>query len=302
MSVRSPRYASRSRAAQARRLYTPGHPSLEASSPVRSTMNIAIAALAFLPLTAGGCSGLRTAAPWPQGTLVDLTHTFDADTVYWPTAPGFELHADFEGETQGGWFYESNTLSTSEHGGTHLDAPVHFAEGALSTDEIPLRRLVGPASVLDVSEACAADRDHEIGVDEIEAWEARHGRLREGAIVLFRTGFDRHWPDPQRYLGTSARGPEAVAALRFPGLSAQAARLLAVSRRVGAVGIDTASLDPGQSKTFPAHRILFRHDIPGFENVKGLDALPPTGATVIALPMKIRSGSGGPLRVIAVVP
>jgi len=265
-------------------------------------------ALASLALASSACSGgLRaptTPPPFPpsEARLIDLTHPFDEDTLYWPTAPGFSLHSDFEGETDGGWFYESNTLTTSEHGGTHLDAPVHFAEGGLSTDEIPLRRLVGPAVVIDVPRDCSMDRDHAIGGDEIVAWEARHGRLNRGAIVLFRTGFDAFWPDAERYLGTRARGPDGVAALRFPGLSPEAARLLADAREVGAVGIDTASLDPGRSRTFAAHRILFRRGIPGFENVKALDALPPTGATVVALPMKIGSGSGGPLRIIAILP
>jgi kynurenine formamidase len=259
----------------------------------------AVALLGILLLA--GC--LTTgASPELSGDLVDLTHSFDAETIYWPTAPGFELHVDFEGRTEGGWFYESNTLRTSEHGGTHLDAPVHFAEGRPSTAEIPLERLVAKAVVIDVSAACAADRDHAITPIEIEAWEQAHGRIPDGAIVLFHTGFDRHWPDAEAYLGTAQRGPEGVAALRFPGLSAGAARWLVERRVVAAVGIDTASLDPGRSKTFDAHRILFARDVPGFENVTGLGALPPVGATVIALPMKIRSGSGGPLRIIAVLP
>jgi kynurenine formamidase len=237
-----------------------------------------------------------------DGRLVDLTHDFAADTIYWPTALGFSLHSDFEGQTEGGWFYESNTLQTSEHGGTHLDAPVHFAEGHRSTDEIPLTRLVAQAVLIDVSAACAADRDHAISPAEIERWEGKYGAIPEGSIVLFRTGFDQHWPDPEAYLGTPLRGPEGVAALRFPGLSPEAAQWLVEQRRIAAVGIDTASLDPGRSTTFEAHRILFAQDIPGFENVTGLEALPPVGATVVALPMKIRSGSGGPLRIIAILP
>ena len=237
-----------------------------------------------------------------EATLIDLTHTFDEQTVYWPTAPGFELHSEFEGDTEGGWFYESNTLSTSEHGGTHLDAPVHFAKNAHSTDQIPLERLVAPAAVIDVAAACQADRDHAITVSEIKAWEIVHGPLREDEIVLFRTGFDEYWPDAQNYLGTNQKGVAGVGLLRFPGLSAEAATWLAQTRRVAAVGIDTASLDPGQSKTFLAHRILFRQNIPGFENLTALGTLPARGATMIALPMKVGSGSGGPLRAIAILP
>jgi kynurenine formamidase len=262
-----------------------------------ATASLLVAALLLV-----GCTTPPEPRPGPNGRLVDLTHAFGDDTLYWPTAPGFALHTDFEGETEGGWFYESNTLRTSEHGGTHLDAPVHFAEGRSSTDEIPLERLVAAAVVIDVSAACAADRDHAITLEELEAWEAEHGRIPDASIVLFRTGFDRHWPDAEAYLGTARRGAEGVAALHFPGLSPDAARWLAERREIAAVGIDTASLDPGRSKTFEAHRILFAREIPGFENVAGLGALPPVGATVIALPMKIRSGSGGPLRIIAVLP
>ena len=104
---------------------------------------IVLVSLTGLALASFGCSLSSGSLTSREPTLIDLTHVFDAETVYWPTAPGFAFHSDFEGETEGGWFYESNTLSTSEHGGTHLDAPVHFAEGGLSTDEIPLRRLVG---------------------------------------------------------------------------------------------------------------------------------------------------------------
>jgi kynurenine formamidase len=255
-----------------------------------------------LALLVGCVSPGSLTTPGLHGRLVDLSHDFSADTVYWPTAPGFELHSDFEGQTEGGWFYESNTLRTSEHGGTHLDAPVHFAEGRSSTDQIALERLVAQAVVIDVVAACEADRDHAVTVGELEAWETRYGRIPDGAIVLIHTGFDRRWPDAEAYLGTALRGPAGVAALHFPGLSAEAARWLAEEREIAAVGIDTASLDPGRSETFQAHRILFAREIPGFENVARLDTLPPVGATVIALPMKIRSGSGGPLRIIAVVP
>ena len=237
-----------------------------------------------------------------DGRLVDLTHAFDARTLYWPTAPGFELTSDFEGTTEGGWFYESNTLRTSEHGGTHLDAPVHFAAGRHSTDEISLERLIAPAVVVDVSADAARDRDYAIRIADLERWEARHGRLPDGVIVLFRTGFGARWPDAASYLGTAERGAAAVAKLHFPGIAPETARWLADEREIGAVGIDTASIDPGQSTRFEAHRILYEQNIPGFENVAHLDRLPATGFTIIALPMKIRSGSGGPLRIIAVVP
>ena len=242
------------------------------------------------------------AAAFEDGTVIDLTHGYDSDTVYWPTASGFELKSDFKGTAPGGYYYEANTLCTAEHGGTHLDAPIHFAEGGQHTDEIPLDRLIGPAVVVDVSVPVAADRDYQVAVADFETWEAAHGRLPDGIIVLLRTGFSRFWPDPDAYLGTSARGPDAVAALHFPGLGPDAARWLVAERNIHAIGIDTASIDHGPSTGFESHRILFAANIPAFENVAQLERLPPSGFDVIALPMKIRGGSGGPLRIIAILP
>lgn len=232
---------------------------------------------------------------------IDLSHDFAADTIYWPTAPGFELRVDAKGPTEKGYWYESNTITTSEHGGTHLDAPVHFAKDGWTSDAIPLDRLVGPAVVVDVTAACAANRDHEVAVADLLAFEAAHGAIPEGAIVLLRTGFGRFWPDRVAYMGTDQRGLEATFLLRFPGLSPTAAKWL-VARKVRAVGIDTPSIDFGRSRMFFAHRELYAANVPAFENVANLEQVPPTGATVVALPMKIRGGSGGPLRIVAAVP
>jgi kynurenine formamidase len=230
---------------------------------------------------------------------IDLTHTFDDRTIYWPTASGFELKRDSKGMTPGGYWYEANTLRTAEHGGTHLDAPVHFAENAAAADVIPVERFVGPAVVVDATAQCRAERDYEIRVEDLQAFEARHGAIPRGAIVLLRTDWSRRWPDAEAYLGTAARGQEAALQLHFPGLHPAAARWLATERAVDAVGIDTASIDHGPSRLFHSHRELFKRGIPVFENVANLDRLPAVGATVVALPMKIGGGSGGPLRIIA---
>ena len=235
-------------------------------------------------------------------TLVDLTHAFDADTIYWPTEEGFVLERGPAGVTPGGYYYEAHRFRAAEHGGTHLDAPIHFAAGHQTTDAIPLERLVGPAVVVDVSRACAADRDHAVAIEDVAAFETAHGRIPDGAIVLLRTDFARFWPDRARYLGTAERGAEAVAKLHFPGLSEAAARWLVAERRVHAVGIDTASIDPGISTRFETHRALFAENVPAFENLANLDRLPPRGFEIGALPMKIAGGSGGPLRAIALVP
>src|SRR5262245_1286230 len=242
-------------------------------------------------------------APHPLSarTWIDLTHTFDRTTIYWPTASGFELTADSKGMTAGGYWYEANTFRTAEHGGTHLDAPVHFAENAPAADAIPVDRFVGPAVVVDVSDRCRADADYEIRVEDLRAFEAQHGTIPAGAIVLLRTGWSARWPDAATYLGTAARGQEAALQLHFPGLHPTAARWLATERTINAVGIDTASIDHGPSRLFFSHRELFKHGIPAFENVADLDRLPAVGAIVVALPMKIGGGSGGPLRIIASV-
>jgi kynurenine formamidase len=239
--------------------------------------------------------------PWAGYEVVDLTHPFDADTVFWPTEEGFRLETGFEGETEGGYYYLSNRYAAADHGGTHLDAPRHFARGRATAEAVPLSRLMGPACVIDVSARAQADRDFRLGATDIEAWETAHGTIPAGCIVLMNTGYARHWPDRSRYMGTDKRGAEGVAALHFPGFSEESARLLA-ERGVAAVGIDTPSIDYGQSQDFRVHRYLYARDIPGFENVAALSALPPTGGFVIALPMKIANGSGAPLRIIALVP
>lgn len=234
--------------------------------------------------------------------LVDLSHTFDKQTVYWPTGEGFQLRVDAAGVTARGYYYASNTFTAAEHGGTHLDAPIHFFAEQRTADQIPLEQLVAAAVVVDVRKPCAANRDYEITVGDLRAWEEQHGRTLAETIVLLRTGFAAHWPDPAAYLGTAEKGPEAVAQLHFPGLAPQAAAWLAEHRAIKAVGIDTASIDHGQSQDFGSHVKLCQHNVPILENVKLSDDLPAEGFLILALPMKIGGGSGGPARIVAVLP
>jgi kynurenine formamidase len=264
-------------------------------------------AIGAVMLAAVGCISVHveevaSARAAPARALVDLTHVFDAETVYWPTEEGFVLERGSAGVTAGGYYYEAHRFHAAEHGGTHLDAPIHFAAGRSTVDALPVEKLVGPAVVVDVSAACAKDRDYAVSVADLEAFEAAHGRIEDGSIVLLRTGWGRFWPDRARYLGTAERGQAAVAKLHFPGLGAAAARWLVAERRIHAVGIDTASIDPGVSTTFEAHRALSEHDVPALENLAQLELLPPRGFDVTALPMKIGGGSGAPLRAIAIVP
>ncbi len=241
-------------------------------------------------------------AVFPRGTIVDLSHAYGADTVFWPTADPFRLEVVNDGMTEAGYYYAANNFATAEHGGTHLDAPVHFAQGREAVDQIPLEHLIGPAVVVDVNVAAEQDPDYLVGVADFEAFEAANGRIPDGAILLIRTGFSSRWPDAASYLGTAERGEAAVPKLHFPGLAPEAARWLLEQRSIHALGIDTASIDNGQSTTFETHRILYEANIPGFENLDALDRLPPTGAFIVALPMKIAGGSGAPLRAIAIVP
>jgi kynurenine formamidase len=231
--------------------------------------------------------------------LVDLTYAFNQDTVYWPNAEGFRHRKDGWNVTPAGYWYAAGEFSSAEHGGTHVDSPIHFAQGKLTVDKIPVGRLVGPAVLIDVSAAASRNRDYRATGADVLAWEKAHGKIPSDAIVLFRTGWGRYWPDRKRYLGSDVPGD--VDHLHFPGISKEAAELL-VRRGVAGVGVDTASIDHGPSKDFIVHQILNQADIYGLENVANLERLPAKGATVIALPMKIENGSGAPARVIAVLP
>jgi kynurenine formamidase len=233
--------------------------------------------------------------------VIDLTHPFDAATIYWPTEEGFVLEKEFAGKTEQGYYYAANRFRTAEHGGTHIDAPVHFHAGGETVDRVSLDRLMGPAVLVDVSGKCGRDRDYEVGVADFTTWEKANGRIPDGAIVILRTGFGAFWPDRARYLGTAERGKAAVAKLHFPGLGVEGARWLLEQRRIKAVGLDTASIDRGRSTLFETHRALFARGVPALENLANLDRLPATGFTVIALPMKIAGGSGAPLRAAAIV-
>jgi kynurenine formamidase len=259
---------------------------------------VALAGVALLgPGRPGGAQtvDLRTAR------VVDLTHTFDDKTIYWPTSPtAFELKRLHFGPSDAGYFYSANTFCTPEHGGTHLDAPIHFAERGPAVDQVPLERLIGPAVVIDVARPAAADADYRLSLEDVRAWERRRGPVPTGAIVLLRTGWSARWPDRKRYFGDDAAGD--ASRLHFPSYGEEAARYLVEARKAGALGVDTASIDYGLSKDFIVHRIANGAGVPGLENLTHLDALPERGAWIVALPMKIGGGSGAPLRAVAFLP
>jgi kynurenine formamidase len=272
-------------------------------APARSALHVCLALAGALLLAASACRSSTEAPPaaGPAARYVDLTHELGADSIFWPTGETFRLDKVADGVTEKGYYYASNNFSGNEHGGTHIDAPVHFAQGHWTVDQIPLDRLIGAAVVVDVSGPSGTNADYQVGVPDFAAWEQAHGQIESGSIVLIRTDFSKRWPDARAYLGTAEHGDAAVAKLHFPGLHPDAAKWLAATRQVKAVGLDTASIDFGQSTLFESHRILYDQNIPAFENLTALDQLPPRGATVFALPMKIKGGSGGPLRAIAVI-
>ena len=259
-----------------------------------------LAAVALF-LTVGCATAPRPPIDLGNANVVDLTYPFDKNTLYWPNAPGgFELKQLAFGKTAGGYFYASYSFCAPEHGGTHLDAPIHFAQGAPTVDQIPPRQLIAPAAVIDVSSKASTDPDYRLTVGDVADWEQRNGAIQPGTIVLLRTGWGARYPDRKKYFGDDT--PGATDKLHFPSYSEDAARYLVSNRHVAALGVDTASIDYGQSKDFIVHTIAMAANVPGLENVANLDRVPERGAWVIALPMKIGGGSGAPLRIVAVVP
>ena len=237
-----------------------------------------------------------------NGQWIDLSHDFSENTIYWPTANSFKKSTVFEGYTDKGFYYSAYNFSAAEHGGTHVDAPIHFFEKRNTVDAIPVQQLIGPGVVIRIAKKVVTDRNYQLSVGDIQAWEKEHGTIPDNAIVLIDTGSSKFWPNREDYMGTAERGPEAVKKLKFPGIHPTTAKFLVTKRKIKAVGLDTPSLDYGGSTLFETHRILFENNIPGFENVANLDKLPVKGAMIIALPMKIKGGSGGPLRIVALLP
>ncbi|HVC43423.1 MAG TPA: cyclase family protein [Candidatus Binataceae bacterium] len=269
-------------------------------------MSLRLRAVALALFAGAGVTRISRAARGARGAsidrskIVDLTYTFDAHTIYWPTEPPFVRQVEHFGPQPGGWFYAAGTYAAHEHGGTHMDAPVHFNRAGLTIDKVPLTQLIGPAAVIDFSPRAARDRDATLNLDDLDRWEAAHGPLPDGAIVVARSGWGRFWPDRERYLGTAQPGDAAH--LRFPGFALEAVDYLLTRRNVAALAIDTASIDPGVATDFAVHRRWLGANRPGFENVANAEQLPAAGATIFCIPMKIGEGSGAPARIFALLP
>lgn len=250
------------------------------------------------PIEAG--SGSTAGKP---GHILDMTYAFDGNTIYWPNAVPFNLTSESQGMTERGYWYAANFYSASEHGGTHADAPLHFARNGRTIDQIPLEEWIGPAVKIDAREQCARDRDYLLSVEDIKNWEEKYGRIPAGAWVIMYTGIGtQYYPDPERVLGTAKKGLAALSNLSFPGFSLESAEFLTKERNIAGIAIDTPSIDYGRSQDFRVHRVICGADKLGLENIASLDKLPATGAMLYVIPLPIKGGTGAPARVFAILP
>jgi kynurenine formamidase len=205
--------------------------------------------------------------------------------------------------TEGGWWYASNNYSASEHGGTHADAPIHFAENGRTIDQIPLEEWIGPAVKVDVTKKCEENRDYLLEVEDILNWEKQYGKIPVGAWVIMYTGIDtQYYPDKKKVLGTDKEGDAALPELSFPGFSPESVDYLIKERDITGIAIDTPSVDYGNSKDFKVHQILCGADKLALENIANLDKLPNYGVILYVIPMMIKNGTGAPARVFAILP
>ena len=226
--------------------------------------------------------------------VIDLTHAMSGSMPAWGGANPFRhdtLSAHSDGAPSMAAYF------TPEHHGTHLDAPVHGAQGAASVDDLDATDLFGPVAVIDVSDKCAADPDYTLTRQDILDWEAAHGLLPEGVVVLMNSGWAARWSDPEAYFNRDASGQ-----MHFPGFSVDAAEFLVGERNIRGIGIDDPSVDPGDADGFPVHGIVNPSGAYHLENVADLSNVPASGAYLIVAPVKINGGSGGQVRIFAVLP
>ena len=237
------------------------------------------------------------------GRTLDMTYPYDENTIYWPNATTFNLTKGNWGIIDAGYWYAANDYSAAEHGGTHVDAPIHFARNGRTIDQIPLADWIGSAVKIDVTRKCEQNRDYLLTTADIKAWEKRYGRIPNRAWVIMYTGIGtKFYPDRKKVLGTDIMGIDALPHLSFPGFSPESAEFLVKERHIRGIAIDTPSIDYGKSQDFRVHRIICGADKVALENIAGLDKLPETGATLYVIPMLIRNGTGSPARVFAVLP
>ena len=226
--------------------------------------------------------------------VLDLAYAINDRLVPWPgDKRWFEANVNASVERDG---YFTRSFWMLEHYGTHLDAPIHFPPGKTPVDQIPPRQFFGMAAVLDVRAEGSADVDYQLPAARIDDWERRHGQISEGTIVLLRTGWASRWPDARSY-----RNEDETGRMHFPGFSIEAVERL-IERKVSGIGCDTMSVDRGASQDFAAHHLALGAGLYNLENLSDLSELPEKGAFLVVAPIKLEGGSGGPVRVFALLP
>jgi len=239
----------------------------------------------------------------PEGKLLDMTYAFGDDSIYWPTGKSFKSTKVSWGVNEQGKWYASNDYEANEHGGTHVDAPIHFAQKGRTIDQIPLEEWIAPVVKIDVVTQCTKNRDYLLTVEDIKNYENHYGPIPDRAWVAMYTGVGtQYYPNRQKVLGTEMEGKEAVKHLSFPGFSAESVKFLVEERNITGIAIDTPSIDYGKSKDFLAHRVLCEANRLAIENIANLHDLPPMGAILYAVPMMIKNGTGAPARIFAILP
>ncbi|MBI3406310.1 MAG: cyclase family protein [Acidobacteria bacterium] len=229
-----------------------------------------------------------------KNRVVDLSHPINDKFPAWPgDERAFEVTTNATVEKNG---YFTRHFAMLEHFGTHLDAPAHFPPGKRTVDQIPPESFFGPAVVIDVRADGEKNSDYQVPRDRILAWEKKYGRIPTGAIVLLRTGWPSRLPDAKRYRNQDAKG-----VMHFPGFSIEATKLL-IEREVSGLGCDTMSVEYGASQDFAQHKMSLGAGLYHLENLADLRALPESGAFLVVAPIKLAGGSGGPVRVFAILP
>jgi kynurenine formamidase len=227
--------------------------------------------------------------------VIDLTHTVSANIPTYEPGEGAAFQVKTTATIEKDRYF-AREVSLPEHFGTHLDAPAHFARGSWTVDQIPEERLVAPLVVIDIAKKAAQDPDYRLSVDDIAQWEKSNGQIPQGSVVMANTGWDSRWNLPDRYRNCDAKG-----VMHFPGYSLDAAKFLVEARGVLGLGIDTLSIDYGPSKNFEVHQYTLAHGLYHVENVANLERTPAAGAITVVAPMKLQGGSGGPVRVMALL-
>ena len=233
-----------------------------------------------------------------QGRLkaVDLTYALDEQSPFWPEgSPASPFHATTAATYEKDGYF-ARSLQLPEHIGTHMDAPLHFDPKGKSLDQIPVSNLILGVVVVDVRAAVKSNPDYRLTVQDLQNWEKAHGPFPQGGAVVLLTGWGARWPSQARYMNLDAKG-----VMHFPGFSLDAAHYLLEHAHPKVLGLDTASIDYGPSEHFEVHQVTMHAGLYHLENLAHLEQLPATGAVLIALPIKLRGGSGGPTRVVALI-